>query len=127
MKKVIAIFFIFSFLIASTALGEVFKLPSLIHHYIEHSQEDNDHSIFDFIVEHYGEDINHHHHDNHNDHEKLPFKTTNLNSGQMVDFLPLIIEPKEIALKKKIKTPIYQEQNYSNAYLDSIWQPPKFS
>jgi hypothetical protein len=53
MKKVIAMFFLFSFLSANTAFGEVLKLPLLIHHYIEHTQEDNDNSIIDFLAKHY--------------------------------------------------------------------------
>lgn len=127
MKKVIVIFFIFSFLGANTALGEIFKLPLLIHHYIEHNQEDDDNSIIGFLAEHYGEDINHHHHDNHNDHDHLPFKTINSSVGQTAYILPLFIESTKLVHRKKLKTPVFQEQNYSNAYLDSIWQPPKYS
>lgn len=127
MKKVIAIFFLFSFLSANTAFGEVLKLPLLIHHYIEHTQEDKDNSIVDFLVKHYVKDINHHHNDNHHDHDNLPFKTINVHSIQVVYFQPLFIKFSRQIAEKELKTPILQQQNYSNVYLDSIWQPPQIS
>ncbi len=127
MKKVIAIFFLFSFLSANTAFGEVLKLPLLIHHYIEHTQEDKDNSIVDFLVKHYVKDINHHHNDNHHDHDKLPFKTVNVHSVQTVYFQPLFVEFSRQIAEKELKIPILQQQNYSNAYLDSILQPPQIS
>lgn len=128
MKKALVILFLFSFLSANTAFGEILKLPLLIHHYIEHSQEDNDNSVMDFLAKHYGKDINHHHDDSHHDHENLPFKTSNTHTVQMVSFQPLLIQfSKKSSVEDKLKTPIRQQQNYSNAYLNSIWQPPKIS
>jgi len=126
-KKVIAIFFLFSFLSANTAFGEVLKLPLLIHHYIEHTQEDNDNSIVDFLVKHYGKDINHHHNDSHHDHDNLPFKTINVHSVQVVYIQPLFVEFSRQIAEKELEIPILQQQNYSNAYLNSIWQPPQIS
>ncbi|MCZ2100976.1 MAG: hypothetical protein LC107_05510 [Chitinophagales bacterium] len=127
MKKVIAIFFLFSFLSANTAFGEVLKLPLLIHHYFEHSQEDDDNSIIDFLAKHYGKDINHHHNDSHHDHDKLPFKTFNPHSVNMFDFQPLFNEVSIPLAEKELKTPVLQQQIYHNDYLDSIWQPPQVS
>lgn len=127
MKKVISIFILFTFLSVNTAFWEVLKLPLLIHHYIEHSQEDNNNSIIDFLAKHYGKDINHHHNDHHHDHDKLPFKTINVHSVQVVYFQPLFIKFSRQIAGKELKTPILQQQNYSNAYLNSIWQPPKVS
>lgn len=124
MKKVIAIFFIFSFLSANTALGEFLKLPLLIHHYIEHNQDNNSHSFLDFLTMHYRADDNHHHNDS--EHEHLPFKTVN-SSVQDVDFIPLLFDFPSQLVENKLKLPIRQQQKYSNAYLDSIWQPPQAS
>jgi len=126
-KKVIAIFFLFSFLSANTVFGEVLKLPLLVHHYLEHTQEDSDNSIIVFLAKHYGADINHHHNDSHHDHDRLPFKTTNVHSVQVVCFQPLFIEFSKNIPEKELKIPILQQQNYSNTYLNSIWQPPQFS
>jgi hypothetical protein len=124
---VIVIFFLFSFLSANTAFGEVLKLPLLIHHYMEHTQEDNDNSFIDFLAKHYGKDIHHHHNDNHHDHNNLPFKTINVHSVHLVYFQSSFIEFSKQIAEKELKTPILQQQNYSNAYLNSIWQPPKIS
>lgn len=125
MRKAITILFLFSFLIANTAFGEVLKLPMLIHHYIEHSQEDDNHSILGFLADHYGEDTNHH--DNQHEHDNLPFKTESPNTGQTFCLPPSFIETTKLVPIKELKTLTFQEQNYSNIYLDSIWQPPKFS
>jgi len=82
----------------------------------------------DFLTKHYGKNINHHHDDSHHDHENLPFKTSNTHTVQMVSFQPLLIQfSKKSSVEDKLKTPIRQQQNYSNAYLNSIWQPPKTS
>lgn len=127
MKKVIAIFFLFSFLSANTAFGEVLKLPLLIQHYIEHNQDDNSHSVLDFLTMHYGEGDNHHHNDHEHEHDHLPFKTANVHSAQVVDFLPLVFDFPNQLVENKLKKPILQKQVYSNVYLNSIWQPPKVS
>lgn len=127
MKKGIIIFFLLSFLSANTAFGEVFKLPLLIHHYFEHSQKDSDNSIIDFLAKHYTEDINHQHNDDHHDHDKLPFKTINVHAVQIVYFPLLFIDFSRQIAEKELKIPILQQQNYSNAYPSSIWQPPKIS
>ncbi|MFA5575051.1 MAG: hypothetical protein WC994_08365 [Brumimicrobium sp.] len=127
MKKVIAIFFIFSFLSANTTFGEVLKLPLLLHHYIVHNQEDNDNSILYFLAKHYVNDVNHQHNENQHDHDNLPFKTINVHAVQVVYFPPLFIDFSGQLAEKELKIPIRQQQNYSNAYLNSIWQPPQTS
>jgi hypothetical protein len=94
---------------------------------MEHTQEDNDNSFIDFLAKHYGKDIHHHHNDNHHDHNNLPFKTINVHSVHLVYFQSSFIEFSKQIAEKELKTPILQQQNYSNAYLNSIWQPPKIS
>lgn len=91
MKKVIAIFFIFSFLSANTALGEFLKLPLLIHHYIEHNQDNNSHSFLDFLTMHYRADDNHHHNDS--EHEHLPLKQSIPLYKMLILFLYFLIFP----------------------------------
>lgn len=127
MKKVAAILLLFSFLSANTVLGEVLKLPLLIHHYIEHTKEDNDNSIIDFLAKHYGKGDEHHHKGGHHEHDNLPFKTINSHSGQVVCFQSLFIDFSKSIDESNRKIPIRQQQNAANTYLDSIWQPPQVS
>lgn len=127
MKRVIAISFLFIFLTANTAFGQLLRLPTLIHHYIEHVELDNS-SLFEFLSEHYAKTINHPD-DKHHDHEKLPFKTTDCHTSQVVTLVPqpTFAISQIIFNTVEIKKPIYNQQHYSNAYLNSIWQPPRFS
>ncbi len=129
MKRFLVISFLFVFIGATTAFGELLKLPALIHHYSEHIQDEkNDYfSFFDFLAEHYAGDINHS--DIHHDHDDLPFKTINSHIAQV-----LIIVPQStyhfqqvISVRSILKVVIHTQQNYSNTHLDSIWQPPRFS
>ena len=129
MKRFMVISFLFIFLGTSTVFSELLKLPALIHHYFEHveSKQDANLSFTDFITEHYTEHI--HHADKHHDHEKLPFKTLDFHLSQVIIIVPQTnysLTHIGIVTTKLKKTFQYQ-YDYSNAYLDSIWQPPRFS
>lgn len=129
MRRLLAILFLFTFLNANTAFGEVLKLPMLVQHYIEHTQEDNNTSLFNFLVQHYTGDINHHHQSDHNHHDKLPFKTTDGHFSSIVSIVspPFFVITHKTVVTADLKLPAYNQQNYSNAYLSTIWQPPRFS
>ena len=126
MKRLVSIFFLFIFLSTGSVFGEVLKLPVLIQHYFEHST-DEEISILDFILEHYDGEIEHHHKkDNH--HEKLPFKSIDSHSVEIVSLVtPPLIVFNAVPDFSKSKTPSYYPPLYVNAYLDTIWQPPQFS
>lgn len=114
------------FLSADSVLGEVFKLPVLIHHYFEHSTEDKELSILDFLGEHYSGEIEHHHKKG-DHHEKLPFKSMDSHSVQVLSLIvPNLMIFKTIPDFPKRSIPIHHLQIYTDAHLDSIWQPPKF-
>lgn len=121
----VSIFFLFIFLSAGSVFGEVLKLPILIQHYFDHSEENEEISILDFIAKHYGGEIDHHHKkDNH--HEKLPFNSMDSHSVEIVS----LVEPPFLGFTgipdfSKTKIPSYAPLRYVNAYLETIWQPPR--
>lgn len=127
MKRVIAIPFLFIFLTANTAFGQLLRLPTLVHHYFEHVEWDNS-TLIEFLSKHYASTINHPD-DQHHDHEKLPFKALDCQAIQVLTFIPqsTFSIAQIIFNTVEIKKPIFNQQNYSNAYLNSIWQPPRFS
>ena len=127
MKKIFAISFLFIFLTANTAFGQLLRLPTLIHHYWEHVEWDNS-TLFEFLSEHYSIKINHPD-DKHHDHEKLPFKAVDCHAMQVVTIVPQpTFSISQIILNiVEIKKYTYKQQHYLNAYLNSIWQPPRFS
>ena len=61
MRRLIAVIFLFSFLFSGTEMHELFKIPHLLAHYIEHSSESKEISLLDFIKEHYNGAENLHH------------------------------------------------------------------
>lgn len=129
MKKLLAIFFLFTFINGYTAFGEVLKLPILVHHFIEHTQEDKAVRIFDFLVQHYANKINHQHQNNQSEHEKLPFKTINSHPSSAVSIVSsfFFVISHNNAVIVDLQKPAYNEQDYPNTFLSSIWQPPCFS
>jgi len=121
------LFLLFIFLYANIAFGQLVRLPTLVHHYWEHVEWDNNPSIVDFLKQHYAKEINHSD-DKHNDHENLPFKAMEVQSTHVITIVPslshsLSLHPEAVAIKQAI----YKKLYISNAYLSSIWQPPRFS
>lgn len=126
LKKLIAISFLSIFLCANTELGQLLKLPVLIHHYLEHHDDDAGVTLADFLHKHYDEENAHT--SSNNEHEKLPFKSHTFSFSQttLVFQLPVRFElnpDKPLSTKVIIN---YSEGFYSSSILSRIWQPPKF-
>ncbi len=127
MRKVIATFFLFAIVMSSTIGLELAKLPVLLHHYVEHSQSEHSLSFIDYLAEHYVSNINHPD-GKHQDHERLPFKSADHCCAHTMSFVsaqsPQVIVPEANQLStQKI---IFQHNSYVGAFLDGIWQPPRF-
>lgn len=126
LKKLIAIFFLSIYVVSATELHELFKLPNLVEHFIEHQSEDKTTTLINFLVMHYTSVD-----DGDGDKTKdmqLPFKSnhdggnianTGFNSFHNIE---LVIKSNPIE-SKNYKT--YSSEFISSAYLSSIWQPPK--
>jgi hypothetical protein len=100
-------------------------LPVLIHHYLEHHDDDASTSFAGFLNKHYNEENSHP--SENNEHEELPFKSNDLGFSQTT----LVFQPadsfefqtdKPVSSKEKIS---YSEGFYSSSILSRIWQPPK--
>lgn len=127
MKKAIATILLVLFLTTNTSFGELLRLPTLLHHYLEHVEWDN-YSFVEFVNTHYTKGISHPD-DKHHDHEKLPFKTFGCNAIHILGFvpqLPLSVSSNLAELKLEF-TINRNSQHYSNNNLGSVWQPPRFS
>lgn len=126
-KRVIAFSFLLIFLTSSTAFGQLLRLPALIDHYVEHANLGEE-SVFEFLCKHYSQSIDHTHGAN-QQHEKLPFKTEGVHTIHFVTLAPqsIFTIPHLIPELVEIPKAVYKQQQYLNASLDSIWQPPRFS
>jgi len=127
LKKISAILFLFVFLSANTAFGQLLKLPALIQHYQLHisAKEEHDHDFLDFIKDHYSnayaQGVPSH------DHQNLPFKYNDCAGASLVLILPLYNSPVIDVLNIQIdkhKIPLSQK-DYSSTSPDNIWQPPR--
>lgn len=110
----------------SGTISQIFRLPTLIHHYQEHQQQDPNSTIFDFLKAHYASTINHPD-DEHKDHEKLPFKSADCSMMHVVKIIHPSSNNYELRLSEGISIKsIISQSFFYNAYLSNIWQPPRW-
>jgi hypothetical protein len=126
LKKLIAILFLSIYLISTTELHQLGKLPLLMEHYKEHKQENSNLTFFDFLNIHYSGESSAA--NQHNKHEQLPFKS---NDGCVASLISVYISPtispfvlKEFGEPKKVFHST-KDILLSSTYLSNIWQPPK--
>lgn len=130
LKKAIVISFVFIFLCANTEMGQLLKLPNLLHHFLEHQKEHDHHddiSLLAFIQIHYA-DKEHHHKKGDNEHQGLPFKTISHNTTILLAFH----KTENFIFKENIEAPksnavVFSPQLYNSGVFANIWLPPKLS
>jgi hypothetical protein len=129
-KKITTLLFLFVFVYSNTEIGQLFKIPNLIQHYLEHQNHNQEQtlSFISFTISHYNNLNKHTDTDGHDKHENLPFKSQHINFDTAV--LAFTEAQAIFSLKNTIITtlnqplPIYKEWYISNVFI-TIWQPPK--
>ena len=107
-------------------MGQLLKLPVLIHHFLEHHNHEAGTSFIAFLHEHYDEENSHP--STNEEHEKMPFKShsDNFSQSTFVFQSPIGFEYRlERAIPNKEKV-TYSEDLYSASALSLIWQPPRY-
>ncbi len=126
LKKSVAILFLSVYLISATELQQLVKLPLLIEHYQEHKQKNRNLSFVDFLNMHYSQQQ-----ELDADYDRdmqLPFKS---HDGCSTSFLSVFLNgattelPNKTAFSASVQFSAYTDNFLSQAYLASIWQPPK--
>ena len=129
MKKIVAISFLFAFLCANTEIGQLFKLPNLVHHFSDHQYDNSGQkiSLLDFIAIHYN-DTQHHSDQEKDNHQSLPFKTINQSVSTVLVFENitefLFRTPNIISANSTVYFP---PEFYNSDVFACIWLPPKLS
>jgi hypothetical protein len=125
LKKITAISLLVVFLAAYTEIGQLLKLPVLLHHYLEHHENDAATTFADFLHHHYNEENSHPSHNN--EHSKLPFKSQNMGVSQgSFAYLPVVFESrKDIVFTVKQQPAFFNISFNVSSHLSKIWQPPK--
>jgi hypothetical protein len=125
-KEIVAIAVLSFYLLCATQLTELFKLPALIEHYIEHKAEDESLSLFEFLHIHYAYALT-----VDDDFEKdmrLPFKMLSPTFCTYVSIcqkLPnIILSIRELSSKCRVQI-VSLDIIYCPTYFGCIWQPPR--
>ena len=97
-------------------------MPVLVQHYLEHSEEKKDLSLWEFLANHYASEKAEHDQDN-----QLPFKSHSefsslVHSLTISHNYPQVTRP--IHSEEK-EFPVCEEFFLSRTHSSSIWQPPK--
>ncbi|SIP86290.1 hypothetical protein SAMN05880574_10143 [Chryseobacterium sp. RU37D] len=127
MKKLIAIVLLSLYLVSTTELYQFLKIPTLIEHYWEHKNLNPEMTLIAFLKTHYDHPVKD---KDYTKDRKLPFviHTTPLalvftiNKGFIFEFKNG--QPEKI---RHHKIPSYDEDFCYKGYLNSVWEPPKFS
>jgi hypothetical protein len=127
LKKAIPIFFLAIYLLSTTQLIELLKLPILFEHYREHSQINKNLSIIAFLDIHYAQPtiID----DDYDKDMQLPFKSLDCFSNPLAFYFNQV---QLLGLSPKVQytssTSSFNSNQFfcSSAFLSTIWQPPKF-
>lgn len=128
MKKAISISFLLLYLLSTTEMVELLKLPVLFEHFQEHKKWDNKITFFEFIVAHYAECIRGN--PDYDLDKKLPFKSHTGHAAASVWVAaepyeqPYVFQSSLISLITNLSFDYHDRQPLCSA-LKSIWQPPK--
>ena len=124
-KKSLSILLLSVYLLTSTQMAELIKIPVLVGHYMEH-REYGQLSFYQFLNIHYN--CNEPHHAIHKSDSKLPFMTYQGTSSFAVFLTPVFQEiQKEASVIYPDPKGSYFTYSffYSSTFHSSIWQPPR--
>ncbi|MEO6832250.1 MAG: hypothetical protein ABI378_07620 [Chitinophagaceae bacterium] len=126
MKRFIALFFLTTYLLATTELGQFLKIPAFVSHFQEHKHDNKGLTLLAFIYIHYAnEDVNDADYDK---DMKLPFKACDNSSLQFsITTLPESIEipSKKLSYFSPKEKYFVPSQDFTAAFHSLIWQPPR--
>jgi hypothetical protein len=120
-KSKIIVGLLFVYLLSSTEVHELLRLPLLVRHYAEHKEQVTEITFWEFLVMHYETDVAHDDQD-----MRLPFKTCHhslasaamaVTSQRITLSIPLSVMVKQ-GLASHHSAPLA-------SYLEEIFQPPK--
>ncbi len=126
LKKLSSILLLSVYLLCTTQVTEMFKLPKIFEHYKMHESWNTQITFLEFLAEHYAESNTQH--ADYDEDMKLPFKTMNNNGSFMVSYVPVTQGfkiTKKINMVETLKWSPAPDNLFSSAHLSAIWQPPK--
>jgi len=127
-KHITASLLMVFYMLSATAIHEVVKLPILVEHYFDHSQENQQIGFFQYLTLHYG--IEDGTDKDAAEDRQLPFQSSEYFSTiSFVSINPPVIN-QSIRFCEIISDHDFLLSNDTflpSPYLDRIWQPPRYS
>ena len=114
------------YVLSTTQVTELLKLPKLFEHYQMHSNWNEHETFLEFLAEHYSDDSKQN--ADYDEDMKLPFKTINNSGNFMISYIPVTQGfklAKKINVVEASKWSPAPANMLSSAHLSTIWQPPK--
>lgn len=124
MKKWVSILLLSLYLLSTTELNQLLKLPVLIEHYVEHKNLNPEMTLVSFFKMHYDHPVKD---ADYKTDRKLPFiihSTLSLVFTLNTDF-SFEISGSDYKYYGIQNIPSLDENLYIKGYLHSIWQPPR--
>lgn len=125
LKKIFAISLLSIYLFSSTELPQLLKMPLLVEHFIEHREQNQQITLWQFLYLHYV--IDHGRDADYRKDMQLPFKThDNCVTSVLNVYLPtqkiIVINPVRFIQNQHFRK---QETLLQSTFLANIWQPPR--
>jgi len=128
LKRFLAISLFFTYFFSTTELHQLLKLPFLVEHFVEHKEQNNQMTLWQFLCLHYAQDDQKD--GDYDKDRKLPFKSHDCCNNMSV----VACITNQISIVTFSEKPIYvAESSFSNieeiffddSFLSNIWQPPR--
>ncbi|MCS3869382.1 hypothetical protein J3D55_002298 [Chryseobacterium ginsenosidimutans] len=126
MKKLISILLLSLYLVSTTELYQLLKIPDLIEHYCEHKALNPEMSLTSFLKTHYDHPLKD---GDYGKDQKLPFI---IHSAPLALFFTIEqgfrFEIKNDSFKqiRSHKIPSYDENFCFKGFINSVWEPPRY-
>ncbi len=125
MKKMISILLLCLYLVSTSELYQLLKIPILIEHYIDHKEQNPGMTVNSFFRMHYEHPVKD---SDYQTDQKLPFVSHAQHLLVVFTVTPLLsisFAGKPVHIIQSEET-LYKSIFYNKEILNSIWQPPKF-
>lgn len=127
MKKLISILLLFLYLVSTTELYQLLKIPELVEHYFEHKELNPDMTLTAFLKIHYDHPVKD---GDYGKDQKLPFIIHSTPLSLVFTINPEFsfeTEPYHFDALEFHKIPSKDEDLCYKGFLNSVWEPPRLS
>lgn len=127
MKKLISILLLFLYLVSTTELYQLLKIPELVEHYFEHKELNPDMTLTAFLKTHYNHPVKD---GDYGKDQKLPFIIHSTPLSLVFTINPEFsfeTEPYHFDALEFHKIPSKDEDLCYKGFLNSVWEPPRLS